>query len=86
MAAIMATDRAKWARLFRRHVAGVMGDVLGGRDGAPCPFGYRAVMTACTRAHDRFGVAGPICQRRGASAALPVAACGVTGGVAPQVL
>jgi hypothetical protein len=42
----------------------------GGRDGMPRPFGYCTVIMEFTRVRDRFGVAGPACQRRGAPAAL----------------
>jgi hypothetical protein len=63
-----------------------VGGVVGGRDGALRPFSYHAVMIARERALDHFGTVGPVCQRRGASAALTAAARGVTGGVASQVL
>jgi hypothetical protein len=71
------------ARLFRRCIAGVVRDVGGGRDRAPRPFGHRAVMIACARAHDHFGAAGPVCQRCKVPPALIGAARGVFGGVAP---
>jgi hypothetical protein len=59
-----------------------------GRDGertgrGTAPFGWYAVIIVCVRAHDRFDVTGPICQRRGAPAALIATASGVLGGVAP---
>jgi hypothetical protein len=60
-----------------------VGDVGGGRDKAPHPFGCCAVIMAFARARDRFGTVGPICQRRGASAALTAAARRVSGGIAP---
>jgi hypothetical protein len=41
----------------------VVDDVLGGRDGAPRPFGRRAVMIAHARMPGRFGAVGPVCQR-----------------------
>jgi hypothetical protein len=37
----------------------------GGRDEALCPFGYCAVIMAFACARDRFGAAGPACQRAG---------------------
>jgi hypothetical protein len=38
--------------------AGIMDDMADRRDGAPRPFGYRAVMIARARVPDRFGVVG----------------------------
>jgi hypothetical protein len=40
-------------------VARVVGDVGGGRDGAPRPFGCRAVMIAHACTPGRFGAVGP---------------------------
>jgi hypothetical protein len=42
--------------------ARVVGDVGGGRDGPPRPFGCRAVMIAHARAPGRFGAVGPARQ------------------------
>jgi hypothetical protein len=62
----MGCDRGRglrgWARLFRRRITGVMGDVGAGLDGALRSFGYHAVMIACARAHDRSSAVGPIRQ------------------------
>jgi hypothetical protein len=40
----------------------VVGDVGGGRDGAPRPFGFRAVMIVHARAPSHFGAVGPARQ------------------------
>jgi hypothetical protein len=42
--------------------ARVVGDVGGGRDGPPRPFGCRTVMIAHARAPGYFGAVGPACQ------------------------
>jgi hypothetical protein len=47
--------------------ASVVDDVGGGRDGAPRPFSYRAVMIVRARGSDRFSTVGPVCHRRTAS-------------------
>jgi hypothetical protein len=47
--------------------AGVVDDMAGRRDGAPWPFGYRAVIIARARVPGRFGVVGSSCQWRTAS-------------------
>jgi hypothetical protein len=39
----------------------IVGDVGDGRDGAPRPFSFRAVMIAHARTSDRFGAVGPAC-------------------------
>jgi hypothetical protein len=83
MAAIVATDHAKWARFFRWCITSIVGDTGGGRDGAPCPFGYRVVMIVCAHVRDHFGAARPIRQRRKALTALIGTTHGVFGGVAP---
>jgi hypothetical protein len=77
----MAVDRAEWVRLFRRRIAGVVGDVGGGRDGALRPFGCCAIIMAFVRARDRFSTAGPICQQCGVSAVLTATARGDSWGV-----
>jgi hypothetical protein len=82
MVAIVGVDRVEWVHLFRRSVAGVVGDVGGGRDGVLHPFGYCAIIMAFACVHDRFGAVGPACQRRGARTELIAAARGVLGGVA----
>jgi hypothetical protein len=43
--------------------AGVVGDVGGGRDGAPWPFGCRAVMIAHACVPDRFNMVGLASQQ-----------------------
>jgi hypothetical protein len=42
--------------------AHVVGDVGGGRDGPPRPFGRRTVMIAHARVADCFGAVGRSCQ------------------------
>jgi hypothetical protein len=63
MAVVMAAV-VRSGRTFSGSAAtSVVDDVGGGRDGAPRPFGYRAIMIARACTPDRFGAVGPICQR-----------------------
>jgi hypothetical protein len=57
--------------------ASIVVDVGGGRDGAPRPFGCRAVMIARARSPGRFGTVGLLCERQTRSPA--VNACGACG-------
>jgi hypothetical protein len=50
--------------------ARIVGDVGGGRDGAPRPFSCRTVMIARAHSSSRFGTVGPVCQRQTRSPAV----------------
>jgi hypothetical protein len=63
----------------------VVGDVGGGRDGAPRPFGFRIVMIAHARASGCFSVVGPPVSGRRCRLQLMRAVRAVLGVRLPQI-
>jgi hypothetical protein len=66
MVAVVRSERA----FSGGTVVRVVGNVGGGCDGAPRPFGSHAVMIAHARASGRFSTVGPVGQRQAASPAV----------------
>jgi hypothetical protein len=62
MPTVVAADVCGGRAFSSGAAACVVGDVAGGRDGAPRPFGCRAIMMAHARAPNCFGAVGPARQ------------------------
>jgi hypothetical protein len=77
MAAVMAAVMHGGRAFSGVAAASVVGNLGGGRDGAPRPFGCCAVMIAHARTSYRFSTVGPVCQQRTIPPA--VNACGARG-------